>query len=61
MNNLKIEQLRQTIALTISKSELDVGTVYFILKDILREIEGMYFNQVQKESKEKEESEKADE
>lgn len=61
MNNLKIEQLRQSISTLIGKSELDVGAVYFVLKDILREVEIAYIQQVQKENDEVQEKEKANE
>ena len=61
MNNLKIEQLRQSISALIGKSELDVGAVYFVLKDILREVEIAYIQQVQKENNEIQEKEKANE
>jgi len=61
MNNLKIEQLRQSISALIGKSELDVGAVYFVLKDILREVEIAYIQQVQKENDEVQEKEKANE
>ena len=61
MNNLKIEQLRQSISALIGKSELEVGAVYFVLKDILREVEIAYIQQVQKENNEMQEKEKANE
>lgn len=61
MNNLKIEQLRQSISALIGKSELEVGAVYFVLKDILREVEIAYIQQVQKENNEIQEKEKANE
>lgn len=57
---LKYEKFKETIMQTIQKSGLDVGIVYFILKDILYEIETLYIQQVQKEvaeEKQKEEKE----
>ena len=47
---LKYEKFKQTIMQIIQSSGLDVGIVYFILKDIVKEVEQLYFTQVQKEA-----------
>lgn len=49
---LKYEKFRQTIRQVIQQSELDVGVVYFILKDIIHELEPLYLQQIQQEAKE---------
>lgn len=41
--------LREQIMKLISNSELNVGAVYYILKDILRDVELQYISQVNKE------------
>ena len=45
----KYEKLKRTLMDIIQSSELEVGIVYFILKDILREVEKLYYTQIQKE------------
>lgn len=46
---IKYEKFRQTLRQVIQESGLDVGAVLFILKDITREVEQLYVQQVQKE------------
>ena len=50
---------KESINKLIQKSGLDVGIVYFILKDIFKEIEALYYSQINRElieeSKEKNE------
>lgn len=41
--------LKEQINYTISNSDLDIGAVYFILKDIFSDIEKMYYGQINKE------------
>ena len=41
--------LKETINHSIQNSGLDIGAVYFILKDIFNEIEKMYYAQINKE------------
>ena len=41
--------LKESINGIIQKSGLDVGAVYFILKDIFREIEALYYSQINRE------------
>ena len=47
---LKYEQFKQSIRQYNQSSELDIGIVYFILKDLFNEIERMYYAQLNKES-----------
>lgn len=54
---LKYEKFRQTILKTIQTSELDVGIVLYIIKDILHELELLYDQTVQKELKEEQNKE----
>lgn len=54
---LKYEKFRQTIRSVIQQSGLDVGIVYFILKDIEREIEPLYLKMVQDELRKEQEAE----
>lgn len=53
---LKYEKFRQAVRQIIQQSGLDVGIVYFILKDIVRELEPLYLQQIQKEAIEEEEN-----
>lgn len=63
---LKYEKFKQTIRNVIQSSGLDIGMVFFILKDITREIGSLYEQQLQKEALEEqqkaqpEEEEKCD-
>lgn len=43
------QKLKETISNIISNSNLDIGVVYFILKDIYRDVENLYYNQINKE------------
>lgn len=52
----KYEKFKQTIQRTIQGSGLDVGIVYFILKDIVHEIEPLYYQQVEKEAQSEKEN-----
>lgn len=45
----KYQILKETINHSIQNSGLDIGAVYFILKDIFNEIEKMYYAQINKE------------
>lgn len=45
----KYERLRSGIVYLIQNSELDVGAAYFVLKDVFRDIELVYQNQVSAE------------
>ena len=58
---LKYEKFRQTILQIIQESGLDVGVVFFILKDITKEIESLYIQQLQKESAEEKKTEATEE
>lgn len=50
--NLKIQHLRDIILRDINDAHLEVGAVFLILKDIIRDVENIYIEQVQKEYKE---------
>ena len=41
--------LKEAINSTIQKSNLDIGAIYFIFKDIFKEIEMLYYTQINKE------------
>ena len=47
--NLKIQETYETILNTLVNSDLQVGTLYFMLKDILRDIEDAYNMGVEEE------------
>ena len=51
------EILYQQIKHMIISSELDIGAVYFILKNIFIEIEAMYYQQVKIETQQQEQGE----
>lgn len=40
---------KETVNNVIQNSNLDIGAVYFILKDIFSEIERVYYSQINKE------------
>lgn len=42
-------KLSQELAQTLTKYDLPVGNVYWVLKSLFVEVEKMYFDQVQKE------------
>ena len=52
MNNLSIKYFHQQLITLINNSGLPVGTAYFIVKDILNELEKTYLNCAYKESQE---------
>lgn len=58
----KYQIFKETLKNVIQESGLDVGAVYFILKDVFRELETTYYTQINKEfieeAKAKEEKEK---
>ena len=61
--NLKIQETYETIINILVNSNLQVGTLYFMLKDILRDIEDAYnmgveeeLNALQKEQLEQEQN-----
>ena len=41
--------LKESINSIIQKSGLDIGAVYFIFKDIFRDIETLYYTQINQE------------
>ena len=52
MNNLSIKYFHQQLIALINNSGLPVGTAYFIVKDILNELEKTYLDCAYKESQE---------
>lgn len=50
--NLKIQHLKDIILRDINDAHLQAGVVFLILKDIIRDVENIYTEQVQKEYKE---------
>lgn len=54
--NLINENLKNSLIQTISNSNLPVANVYFIVKDIFRDIENNYYNQISKEMESKEQN-----
>jgi len=48
----KYEVFKQSIKKYIQNSELDIGVVYYILKDIYKEIENLYYATLNRESME---------
>lgn len=54
--NLINENLKNSLIQTISNSNLPVANVYFIVKDIFRDIENNYYNQISKEMEFKEQN-----
>lgn len=45
----KYQILKESINQVIQNSGLDIGAVYFILKDIFNEIEKLYYAQINRE------------
>lgn len=41
--------LRQTLDNVISNSSLDVGGIYFVVKDVFRDVENLYFSKINEE------------
>lgn len=50
--NTSINLFRNNIAQAINVSQLPVGVLYFVLKDVVKDIESAYNETLQKESKE---------
>ena len=48
---------KETLNQAIKNSNLDIGAVYFILKNTMIEIEALYYNQINKELMEEAERE----
>ena len=56
LNNFKTNMVN-----TINDSNLPVGVVYYIMKDLLTDIQAVYENTLKKEAKQAEENEKLSE
>lgn len=50
--NLKIQHLKDMVLRDINDAHLEAGIVYYIMKDIIRDVENIYNEQVQIEYKE---------
>ena len=50
--NLRMQHLKEMIARDINNAHLEAGVIYFIIKDILKEVEDIYNQQLQIEYKE---------
>ena len=49
MNNFLLEKFRQDIIEVLNNSNLLLGSAYYILKDILKELEEEYYKVIQKQ------------
>lgn len=47
---MMLNDLREQISSTIINSHLPIDAIYFVLKDILKEVEQLYYIEVQKEN-----------
>lgn len=45
----KYQIFKETLKKVIQDSELDIGVIYFILKDLFIELESVYYAQINKE------------
>jgi predicted house-cleaning noncanonical NTP pyrophosphatase (MazG superfamily) len=62
MKTIDCEYFRENIKNIIQNSGLNIGTVYFIMKDLCNELENSYYNQVNFEAQKlQEETQKAKE
>ena len=52
--NKKYEAFRNDVMYIMRSSGLDVGAIFYILKDLLREVEEMYSNTLRQEIEEEE-------
>ena len=50
--NLRIDNLKSMIVRDINNSNLTIGTIYYILKDVVNEIEKLYTKQAEQEYQE---------
>ena len=50
--NTQINFFKKNIANVIGNSQLPVGVLYYILKDVMRDIENLYEDALQKEAEE---------
>lgn len=46
---LRMETFRKEIIKTVNSSNLTVGAVYFIMKDVLNELRSMYLEEIEKD------------
>ena len=52
--------LKEQINYTIQNSDLDIGAAYFVMKDIMNNLEYLYYAQINKEMLEENEEQKKD-
>ena len=52
MNNYNIEKFRQNLINVLNNSNLLIGSAYYVLKDILNQLEKEYYQAVKTEQKE---------
>lgn len=56
------QQFKENIIYVIQNSNLNIGAIYFIFKDLFLEIERLYYNQINQElAQEQKENEKQEE
>jgi hypothetical protein len=46
MKTIDCEYFRENIKNVIQNSNLNIGIIYYIIKDIFNEIESLYYNQI---------------
>ena len=51
--NTLINVFKENMSNVINNSQLPIGVVYYVLKDLLIEVEGVYEKSLQKESQER--------
>lgn len=58
-NDLKMEQFKYNLIRLINESQLNVGSVYYIFKDVYADLASEYDKVIQQALKEQEEAQKA--
>ena len=46
----KYENFKKSLLQTITNADLDVGAVYFVFKDVFKEVEALYYSELNKEA-----------
>lgn len=52
--NLKTEQFKSSIITSINNSNLPIGTIYYVIKDLYKDLEIEYLKILQEEQKQQE-------
>ena len=47
--NIKTEEFKQNLYNLINQSNLPISNVYYVMKDVFKELEGIYLNTLQQE------------